>query len=96
MGRVRQARLLIAFSCLLLVRRRMIGLSISQFRKLTPREIEVLTWTSQGKTAWEVSIILSISKNTVNTHLRNSKDKLDTSNVVHTIVEAVRRNQIKI
>ncbi|MCY1668997.1 MULTISPECIES: helix-turn-helix transcriptional regulator [Hyphomicrobiales] len=74
----------------------MMGLSISQFRKLTPREVEVLTWTSQGKTAWEVSVILSISKNTVNTHLRNSKDKLDTSNVVHTIVEAVRRNQIKI
>ncbi|MFN7089412.1 MAG: helix-turn-helix transcriptional regulator [Allorhizobium sp.] len=87
---------MIAFSCLLLVRRRMIGLSISQFRKLTPREVEVLTWTSQGKTAWEVSVILSISKNTVHTHLRNSKDKLDTSNVVHTIVEAVRRNQIKI
>ncbi|EKF57666.1 regulatory protein LuxR [Agrobacterium albertimagni AOL15] len=56
----------------------------------------MLTWTSQGKTAWEVSVILSISKNTVHTHLRNSKDKLDTSNVVHTIVEAVRLNQIKI
>ncbi|RYD22225.1 MAG: helix-turn-helix transcriptional regulator [Spirochaetia bacterium] len=74
----------------------MISLSISQFRKLTPREIEVLTWTSQGKTAWEVSIILSISRNTVITHLRNSRDKLNTSNVVHTIVEAVRLNQIKL
>ncbi|WP_081623599.1 MULTISPECIES: helix-turn-helix transcriptional regulator [Hyphomicrobiales] len=35
------------------------------------REREVFKWASRGKTAWEISQILSIGKRTVNTHLRN-------------------------
>ena len=30
--------------------------------RLTPRELEILRWTLEGKTAWEVSRILSISE----------------------------------
>lgn len=47
--------------------------------KLTKRELDVLSWTSQGKTAWEVSVILGMSEKTVNFHLGNAMRKLGVS-----------------
>jgi len=44
--------------------------------KLTRREVDVLSWTAQGKTAWEVSVILGMSEKTVNFHLGNTMRKL--------------------
>ncbi|MDQ6735453.1 MAG: LuxR C-terminal-related transcriptional regulator [Nitrospirota bacterium] len=38
---------------------------------LTPREEEIMRWVSEGKTNWEISVILKVSLNTVRTHLRN-------------------------
>lgn len=72
----------------------MTALDIPEERKLTPREREVLTWTANGKTAWEISIILNIAESTVISHLRNARTKLETVNVVQTIFEAVRRSEI--
>lgn len=69
---------------------------IPKGRRLTPREREVLSWTANGKTAWEISVILNISESTVISHLRNSRDKLETVNVVQTIVEAMRRSEIRL
>ncbi|WP_336740322.1 helix-turn-helix domain-containing protein [Aureimonas altamirensis] len=66
----------------------------SSYRKLTPREKEVLIWASQGKTAWETSVILSISKNTVITHLRNARYKLNAANGAHAITKAALRQDI--
>ncbi len=43
---------------------------------LTPREREVLAWTKEGKSAWAVGQILSMSEHTVNYHLRNVMRKL--------------------
>lgn len=43
---------------------------------LTKREIECLYYLSIGKTAYEISLILSISKRTVETHVQNIKNKL--------------------
>lgn len=48
----------------------------SDFPKFTKREMDVLTWTGQGKTAWEVSVILGMSEKTVNFHLGNVMRKL--------------------
>ena len=45
-------------------------------RPLTPREEEIMRWVSEGKTNWEISIILGVSNNTVRTHLRNISEKL--------------------
>lgn len=45
--------------------------------KLTKRELDVLSWTAQGKTAWEVSVILGMSEKTVNFHLGNAMRKLE-------------------
>lgn len=54
---------------------------------LSPREYECLDWSAKGKTAWEISVILGISRRTVAYHIENAKAKLG----VHAISEAVAR-----
>lgn len=43
---------------------------------LSSRETEVLKWVKDGKSTWEISVILSISINTVKFHLKNIMQKL--------------------
>jgi DNA-binding CsgD family transcriptional regulator len=43
---------------------------------LTPREQEVLSWVSRGKTNAEVALLLSVSPGTVRKHLENVYAKL--------------------
>lgn len=57
--------------------------------KLTPREIEVLTWSARGKTRWEIGVILRISEDTVKKHIENASQKLDASNKTHAIAVAI-------
>lgn len=52
---------------------------------LTYREFECLEWAAKGKSAWDTSQILSISRRTVTFHLHNAKLKLG----VRTIQQAV-------
>jgi DNA-binding CsgD family transcriptional regulator len=54
---------------------------------LSPREYECLMWSARGKTAWEIGVILGISRRTVVYHLENAKQKLG----VHSIAAAVAR-----
>ncbi|RJE87212.1 helix-turn-helix transcriptional regulator [Paracoccus onubensis] len=61
---------------------------------LSRREREVLQWIAEGKTAWEVSRILSLSEHTVLTHQRNAKQKLGAANTVHAVVKAFLRHEI--
>jgi LuxR family quorum sensing-dependent transcriptional regulator len=63
---------------------------------LTERERDVLQWLAHGKTKWEVSTILGISENTVDTHMRHVRGKLDTSNTAQAVAEAIHRHEIKI
>jgi len=72
----------------------MLKSNITETNSLTNREKEVLLWMSHGKTAWETSVILKISKATVNSHLLNTRTKLNTTNLAQTIAEAIRRNLI--
>jgi LuxR family quorum sensing-dependent transcriptional regulator len=65
-------------------------------RLLTKREREVLSWTTAGKTAWEISQILGISHETVVTHLKAAARKFDTPNKVATVVAALRRGEIEL
>jgi len=46
---------------------------------LTAREIEVLKWTSEGKSSWAVGRILGISEHTVNFHIQKALTKLAVS-----------------
>jgi LuxR family quorum sensing-dependent transcriptional regulator len=57
--------------------------------RLTPREIEILTWVAKGKSRWEVGIILGISEETVKAHLENIRQKLGASNTTHAIAIAL-------
>lgn len=57
---------------------------------LTPREREVLAWSSQGKTAWEIGEILSITQRTVEEHAANACRKLGAANRTHAVVIAIR------
>ena len=54
---------------------------------LSPREYECLEWAARGKTAWEISRIVGISRRTAAFHLENAKAKLG----VHSIAQAVAR-----
>ena len=57
---------------------------------LSRREREVLFWSAQGKSAWEISVILGISEHTVTFHVKNSISKLDATNKVAAVVKALR------
>ncbi|KQW43611.1 helix-turn-helix transcriptional regulator [Pelomonas sp. Root662] len=57
--------------------------------KLTKRELDVLSWTAQGKTAWEVSVILGMSEKTVNFHLGNAMRKLDVTSKHQAVLKCV-------
>ena len=57
---------------------------------LTPRELEGLRWTMEGKTAWEVGNILGISERTAVLHLTNATHKLDCVNKHQAVLKALR------
>ncbi|WP_246793603.1 LuxR family transcriptional regulator [Burkholderia perseverans] len=55
---------------------------------LTQREVDVLKWTADGKTAHEISMILSIAESTVNFHVKNIVAKLDVTNKIQAVAKA--------
>jgi DNA-binding CsgD family transcriptional regulator len=52
---------------------------------LSEREKEIINWMKEGKTNWEISIILNISENTVKFHIKNIEYKLSAVNKAHAI-----------
>ncbi|HSV69497.1 MAG TPA: autoinducer binding domain-containing protein [Methylibium sp.] len=58
--------------------------------KLTPRELDCLRWTMEGKTAWEVGAILGISERTAVLHLNNGMHKLGCANKHQAVLKALR------
>ncbi|RQP24298.1 helix-turn-helix transcriptional regulator [Piscinibacter terrae] len=65
------------------------------FEDLTRRELECLKWTMEGKTAWEVGQILSISEQTAVRHLVNATRKLECINKHQAVVKAMRLGLIQ-
>jgi DNA-binding CsgD family transcriptional regulator len=57
---------------------------------LTPRELESLRWTMEGKTAWEVGAILGISERTAVLHVTNAMHKLDCASKHQAVLKALR------
>lgn len=49
-------------------------------KEFSQRELEILKWTAEGKTAVEISLILSISEHTVNFHQKNMQKRFNVSN----------------
>lgn len=62
---------------------------------LTPREVEALSWTMEGKTAWETGVILGISERTVVLHLQNAMHKLGAVNKHQAVLKALRLGLIR-
>ena len=57
--------------------------------KLTARETEIMRWTADGKTACEISMILSVAERTVNFHINNVLSKFNVTSKIAATVQAV-------
>lgn len=62
---------------------------------LTPRELEGLRWTMDGKTAWEVGETLGISERTAVLHINNAMHKLGCTNKHQAVLKALRLGLIR-
>ncbi|MDH0304186.1 MULTISPECIES: autoinducer binding domain-containing protein [unclassified Pseudomonas] len=56
--------------------------------ELTEREREILKWTADGKSASEIADLLTVSKNTIDFHIKNAVRKLKTANKTAAVVRA--------
>ncbi|MER8824005.1 LuxR family transcriptional regulator [Mesorhizobium sp. M0991] len=56
---------------------------------LSPREKECILWAARGKSSWEVGVILGISVNTVNFHVKNAMRKLGAGTRTVAAIKAV-------
>jgi DNA-binding CsgD family transcriptional regulator len=61
-----------------------------QHNPLSARELEVVSWTAQGKTSVEIGQILTLSDHTVNAYLTNAIRKLDCVNRTQLVAKALR------
>jgi DNA-binding CsgD family transcriptional regulator len=61
---------------------------------LTPRELEVLWWAAEGKSAWEIGEVLHITKRTVDEHTQRAVRKLGAANRTQAVAIALRRRLI--
>ncbi|MFO1292436.1 MAG: LuxR family transcriptional regulator [Rubrivivax sp.] len=57
---------------------------------LTPRELEALRWTMEGKTAWEVGAVMGITERTANLHVNSAAHKLGCANKHQAVLKALR------
>jgi DNA-binding CsgD family transcriptional regulator len=63
---------------------------------LSQRERDCLNWTAQGKSSWDIGMILAISENTVNFHVKNAMRKLGSTSRIVAVLKAVRLGLISI
>ncbi len=68
---------------------RICGEKSAAVTELSQREKEVLKWMKEGKTNWEISMILNISERTVKFHVQNIEKKLNAVNKTHAIAIAM-------
>lgn len=61
---------------------------------LSARELDCLSWTAAGKTAWEASMILGISERTVRFHLNVAREKLKCTTTTQAVAKAVSNKLI--
>lgn len=55
---------------------------------LSRREVQCLRWVENGKSSWAIGVILNVSYNTVNFHIKNAMRKLETSTRTQAVVKA--------
>ena len=57
---------------------------------LSPRELECLSWTTQGKDANTIAAILEISEYTVRDYLKSARQKLGCATIAQAVYQATR------
>ncbi|MCP4355095.1 MAG: helix-turn-helix transcriptional regulator, partial [Proteobacteria bacterium] len=62
-------------------------------KALTNREHEVLQWVTEGKTNWEISIIIKTSERTVKSHMTNLMRKLNATSRSHAVAIALSHSK---
>ena len=62
---------------------------------LTPRALEALRWTLDGRTAWEVGEAMGISERTANLHISNAMHKLGCNSKHQAVLKALRLGLIR-
>jgi LuxR family quorum sensing-dependent transcriptional regulator len=75
---------------------RLVGPLPDQRPRLTTREREVLVWTADGKSAWEIGEILGIAKRTIDEHAQTAARKLGAANRTQAVAIAIRDRLIDI
>ena len=68
---------------------------VAQQTVLTPRETEVLSWVSLGKTYNEVALLTSMTSHTVKFHMKNIFGKLQVTNGKSAIGKALQLGYIR-
>lgn len=61
---------------------------------LTRREIDCMAFVADGKTDWEISVILGVSEATVRFHIDNARRKLDAVNRAHAVARLAQSGEI--
>ncbi|MBS0363311.1 MAG: hypothetical protein JSR98_18195 [Proteobacteria bacterium] len=62
--------------------------------RLTPRERNVLGWIAEGKSDWEISVILGVSETTVRSHADSARRKLGAVTRAHAIARLAAARMI--
>ena len=62
---------------------------------LTPREMDILQWMAEGKSDWEIGVILKVSEHFVDKIARQLRAKLNATNRTQTVATALRHNLIR-
>ncbi|WFU23402.1 helix-turn-helix transcriptional regulator [Bradyrhizobium sp. CB1717] len=62
---------------------------------LSTRERQCLRWVEEGKSSWAIGVILKVSENTVNFHVKNAMRKLETTTRIQCVIKARRLRLIE-
>jgi LuxR family quorum sensing-dependent transcriptional regulator len=76
--------------------RQLVVTEAEELPSLTRREREVLAWSAQGKSAWEIGEILHLTKRTVDEHAWTAMRKLGAANRTHAVAIAIRRRLFEV
>ena len=63
-------------------------------RILSERQRDVLAWTAEGKSSWEIATILGLSERTVNWRVEQARRKLDAVTRTQAVIKALRSGEI--
>jgi LuxR family transcriptional regulator, quorum-sensing system regulator BjaR1 len=63
--------------------------------RISAREYDCLLWAAEGKTDWEISVILGIAKSTVTKHILSVREKLGAVTKAHAIAIALREKILR-